>query len=111
MRLLLALVVIASLAACDERVPKPKVETTQTMGAAAQPSPEVQDTHIVTSIRQALAADRELGQFMIDVDSKEGLVVLSGVAPSEAARERATQIARGTPHVHDIENQLVVRQG
>jgi hyperosmotically inducible periplasmic protein len=81
------------------------------MGAAPQVQGGVDDTSIVAQIKRALLADQELAQFVIDVDSKEGYVVLSGVAPSEAARDRATAIARATPHVNDIANQLSVRQG
>ena len=104
------LIIVAALtvAACGEKAPKPKVQTTA-MGAA--PAPEVVDTRIATQIRRALLADRELGQYAIDVDSKEGLVVLGGVAPNPAAKERATEIARHTPDVKDVSNQLAVKRG
>ena len=81
------------------------------MGSAPAPGIEASDTRVVANIKMALQADRELSRFVIDVDSKDGLVVLSGVARSESARQRAEQIARATPQVHAIENQLTLRQG
>ncbi|MBC5765390.1 BON domain-containing protein [Ramlibacter albus] len=111
MRPVLVLAVVAALAGCGERAPQPKVEPTQVMGAAPQLRDAIDDTGIVTTIKRALLADGELGQFVIDVDSKDGYVVLSGVAPSEQARERATEIARHIPQVGEIANQLTVKQG
>ena len=119
MGLLLSFALIASLAACGEHVPKPRtaqvpVPTTQVMGGPALRDPEalreVDDTRIVAQIKRQLVADPELGEFVIDVDSKDGLVVLSGVAPSEAARERASVIARNLPNVQDIANQLAIKE-
>jgi hyperosmotically inducible periplasmic protein len=114
MRRLLALFLLPlALAGCDARAPE-KVDTS-TMGAAPAPppapTPEAANTRIVQHIKQQLSADPELGRFVIDVDSKEGLVVISGVAPSEAARRRASEIARDTPQVHDVSNQLQVKAG
>ena len=118
MKLVAALALLLALAACGDRaaeIPEPAELQTSAMGAspapALQPRDDVDDTAIVAQIRKALTSDRELSQFMIDVDSKDGLVILSGVAASAAARERATEIARHTPQVQDISNQLTVKRG
>jgi osmotically-inducible protein OsmY len=103
---------LAAVGGCGERVPAPNVHgAAQVMGAGPQLRDGIDDTRIVSQIQQAFRADAELGQFVIDVDSKEGLVVLSGVTPSAGARARAVEIAKGTPQVHGIANQLTVKQG
>jgi len=113
MRWVLILLAAASLAACGDRTPKPKVQMqTSALGApSAQLASEVRNTQIVEHVKQALAADPELGRYVVDVDSKDGLVVIGGVAPNQAAKERASAIARDTPDVKDVINQLALKQG
>src|SRR5437870_2447604 len=102
MRFTLVLLAALSLAACGDRTPKPKVQAAAMGAPSAQLASEVRNTQIVEHVKRALSADPELGNYVVDVDSKDGLVVIGGVAPNEAARQRATDIARHTPDVKDV---------
>lgn len=78
---------------------------TATMGAAAS---TVDDAQIVTKVNMALAADKDLSALKIDVDSKGGVVTLKGTAPSAAAKEKASDLAKNVKDVKSVENQLTV---
>lgn len=46
----------------------------------------------------------------ISVETLKGTVQLSGFAKSAAERSRAADIARSTPGVHAVKNDIVIRQ-
>ena len=56
-----------------------------------------------------LAKDATLSALRIDVDTRDGHVMLSGTAPSTSARERATTLAANVKGVNSVENRLEVR--
>ena len=68
----------------------------------------VGDAAITASIKSDLAKDPSLSALRIDVDTSNGRVKLNGTAPSEAARERATQIAMGVKGVQSVDNLLTI---
>ncbi len=47
----------------------------------------------------------------VNVDTKNGAVVLKGSAPTDAAREKAAGIAKAVKGVTSVDNQLVVKAG
>jgi osmotically-inducible protein OsmY len=47
----------------------------------------------------------------IDVDTKDGVVTLNGLADTAEAKERATKIAQDTKGVREVRNHLTVKQG
>ncbi|WP_424022315.1 BON domain-containing protein [Neisseria gonorrhoeae] len=47
----------------------------------------------------------------INVDTKDGVVTLNGPAPSAAAKDKATDIAKQVKGVTSVNNQLVVKPG
>ncbi|PZP35795.1 MAG: hypothetical protein DI603_03250 [Roseateles depolymerans] len=67
------------------------------------------DAAITARINAALAVDDQLKARKIDVDTREGSVVLMGSAPSEQARDRATVLARAVEGVRAVENRLVLQ--
>lgn len=69
---------------------------------------KIDDALITSSVSTGLAKDPDLSAIKIDVDTKGGVVTLNGTAPSEAARERATTIAKGVKGVSSVDNKLVV---
>jgi hyperosmotically inducible periplasmic protein len=71
----------------------------------------VDDAAITTKVNAGLAADKDLSAVKIDVDTKDGVVTLTGPAPTAGARERATEIARGVKGVSSVNNQLTVKAG
>jgi len=69
----------------------------------------VEDAAITASINAELAKDAELSALKINVDTREGRVVLQGSAPNAAARERATRLATAIKGVQSVDNRLEVR--
>ncbi|TCK19064.1 osmotically-inducible protein OsmY [Thiogranum longum] len=69
----------------------------------------VEDQSIELRIRSALNKDPELGkQAHINITSYNGVVLLSGEAPTSAMRERAGAIARRDKKVRRVHNEIQV---
>jgi hyperosmotically inducible protein len=49
--------------------------------------------------------------FKIDVDTKDGVVVLNGVTETAVARIRAEKLAASVKGVKGVKNNLTVKQG
>jgi hyperosmotically inducible periplasmic protein len=92
-----------------ERAARNAADDTRSMGAAG--AAKVSDSTITTKVNAALAADKDLSAVKIDVDTKDGVVTLTGPAPSAAAREKATDVAKNVKGVTSVNNQLVVKAG
>jgi len=69
----------------------------------------VDDSVITTKVKAQLAADDFLGSFQISVETYKGTVQLSGFVDSQAAVEKAAQIARGVGGVTSVKNDLIVK--
>ena len=68
-----------------------------------------EDAAITASVAAGLIKDPDLSAIKIDIDTKQGVVSLYGPAPSEAARMRATDIAKAVKGVSGVENKLTVK--
>ena len=71
---------------------------------------KVSDAVITTSVNAQLVKDPALSALKIDVDTSGGRVALKGAAPTEAARDRATQLASAVKGVVSVDNQLRVEK-
>ncbi len=80
---------------------------TAVMGAGAR----IDDAQITTQVKTGLSTDKDLSAGQIDVDTKDGVVTLKGMAPTAAAKARAAEIARNVKDVKSVDNQLQVRAG
>jgi osmotically-inducible protein OsmY len=95
--------------------------STGVMGAAADarekaysPSssePKVDDSKLTSMVLTGLKADKELNPLRIDVDTRDGVVTLSGSVPSAAAKARASEIAQNVKNVKSVNNQLTLAAG
>ncbi|MBC7708466.1 MAG: BON domain-containing protein [Rhizobacter sp.] len=85
----------------------------QAKNAATKASDSVafstEDASITASVAAGLVKDPDLSALKIDIDTKKGVVSLYGPAPSEAARLRATDIAKAVKGVSGVENKLTVK--
>lgn len=72
-------------------------------------STNVTDSTITAKVSAGLARDPELSALKIDIDTKDGRLVMRGTAPSVAAKIRAEQIAKSTDGVVSVENMLELR--
>ena len=70
---------------------------------------DAQDATITASVAAGLMKDPDLSALKIDVDTKKGVVSLYGPAPSQAALERATMIAKAVKGVAAVDNKLTVK--
>jgi len=119
-----SLTVLLALGACDryggtalgdraanrtEQSARNAANETKSMGAAGVQ--KIDDATITTKVNAALAADKDLSAVKIDVDTKDGVVTLTGPAPTPEAASRATKLAKDVKGVTSVNNQLTVKAG
>ena len=69
----------------------------------------IDDSVITAKIKTQLASDDFLKSFQISVESRKGIVQLSGFVDSQSAIDKAGQIARGVEGVKSVKNDLIVK--
>jgi len=69
----------------------------------------VDDSVITTKIKSQLAKDDFLKSFRISVETYKGAVQLSGRVNTQAAVDKAGQIARSVKGVQSVTNDLIVK--
>ena len=67
------------------------------------------DSAVTVRIKSALLADPAIKSLKIDVETKDGVVALSGTVPSAANAERAVTVAKGVDGVKSVVNRLTVK--
>lgn len=77
--------------------------------AGASVSGAMDDAAITAAVSTGLAKDPDLSAIKIDVDTKGGVVKLSGPAPTAAAKARAEDIAKSVKGVSSVDNNLQVK--
>ena len=78
---------------------------------AGKASEKMDDFAITTAVSAGIAKDSELSLLKIKVETKDGVVTLNGTAPAEAAREKASALAKAVQGVRSVDNKLVVKAG
>lgn len=68
------------------------------------------DAAITASIKADYLKDPDLSVLKIDVDTRDGVVTLNGLAENDAARQRAERLAQGIKGVKEVRNYLVVKR-
>jgi osmotically-inducible protein OsmY len=96
-RFLVALMMIAAFVACAST---PQQSSTGEV---------VDDSVITTKIKTLLAEDEFLKSFQISVETRKGVVELSGFVDTQKSKDRAGQIARGVGGVKSVRNALIVK--
>ena len=94
---LVALMMVAALMACAST---PEQSST---------GEYIDDTVITTKVKTELANDNLLKSFQISVETRKGVVQLSGFVDSQYAVDQAGRIARGVEGVKSVENSLVAK--
>ncbi|HAW94158.1 MULTISPECIES: BON domain-containing protein [unclassified Arsukibacterium] len=67
------------------------------------------DLNITTAVSTALRSEQRLNNLNIQVETDKGDVRLHGEVATEEQRQLAESIARGTPGVHAVNNDLEVK--
>jgi osmotically-inducible protein OsmY len=96
-RFLLVLMMIAAFVACAST---PQQSSTGEV---------VDDSVITTKIKSLLANDDFLKSFQISVETRKGIVQLSGFVDSQRAVDKASKIARSVEGVKSVKNDLIVK--
>ncbi|MEB3887282.1 BON domain-containing protein [Lyngbya sp. CCY1209] len=109
----LAVTVASVSAACDRRPrvgaePKVMEETQQVESVAAIGEPEFTDSEITAAIKGEYALSNHLSGYDVNVETNQGIVILSGAVEDLLAQERATRIAETVKGVRSVVNRVIV---
>jgi hyperosmotically inducible protein len=80
-------------------------EPDRTLGA------HIDDATITAAVKTRLLDDPQVKGLRIDVDTREGVVFLTGSVRSQEESDKAVEIARGTQHVKDVKPNLIIAKG
>ena len=89
----LVLVMIATFVAC----------------ASASDAEKVGDMALAENVKSVLEADDSLRSFNIGIETRDGVVILSGWVSSQDALVKAGQIVRSVKGTRSVENNLIVK--
>jgi len=70
---------------------------------------DAKDDEIAKSIRDRMAADEQLKSTSIRVRADNGMVTLMGTVPTVKVKDRAAELARKTPGVRAVRNELQLK--
>jgi osmotically-inducible protein OsmY len=82
---------------------------TATDRATTKAAAAVDDAAITAKVKTAVIAEPGLSALKIDVDTKDGVVTLTGTVDSAAMKDRAQQVAQGVSGVRSVVDNLVVK--
>lgn len=84
---------------------QPKVSASTTVGT------EIDDTVVTTKVKSALFADPDIKSFDLKIETRKGVVQLSGFVDNQAQVERAIAATRNVEGVKSVENGIVLKSG
>lgn len=91
------------------------VRTGAVSGNAPEPDrslgEQIDDATITAAVKTRLLDDLRIKGLRIDVDTRGGVVFLTGSVRSQEESDRAVEVARGTRHVKDVKPNLVLSRG
>lgn len=93
-------------AGCGNRQDEqPKAAASTTIGT------EIDDTVITTKVKSTLLADPDIKSFDLKVESRKGVVQLSGFVDNQAQVDRAIAATQGVEGVTSVENGIALKSG
>jgi len=72
---------------------------------------EIDDTVVTTKVKSALLSDPDIKSFDLKVETRKGVVLLSGFVDNQAQVDRALAATAGVPGVKSIENSVSIKVG
>ena len=102
--------VFASMALLTAGCGKNEVEP-QAAAAKTTVGTEIDDTVVTTKVKSALLADADIKSFDLKVETRKGVVQLSGFVDSQAQVERAIAATRAVAGVMSVENGVTLKTG
>jgi hyperosmotically inducible protein len=110
-----ALAIARSTSGVTDVVDMLAVRTSADTGNAPGPDltvgQHVDDAVITAAVKSRLLEDPQVKGLNIDVDTRDGVVFLTGNVRNQAEGDRAVEVARGTDHVRDVKPNLTVVRG
>jgi hyperosmotically inducible periplasmic protein len=92
-----------------------EVRTGAVTGDAPEPTRSVgehiDDAVITAAVKTRLLEDPQVKGLKIDVDTREGVVFLTGSVRSQLESDRAVEVARATEHVKEVKPNLIISKG
>ncbi len=93
-------------AGCGDRpAEQPKPAASTTLGT------EIDDTVVTGKVKSALLADADIKSFDLQVETRKGVVQLSGFVDNQQQIDRAATTTAGVAGVTSIENRISLRSG
>jgi len=92
------------------------VSAREASGNGNAPEPErtageaISDTGITMSVKTRLLDDPQVKGLKIDVDTRDGVVFLTGAVGSDAEKAKAIQLAKETKGVRDVQSNLTLQK-
>ena len=119
----MAVLGLALLAGCEKKtttVDTPAGTTSTTSTTTVSPTPAasqavtragdaIADTAITAKVKTAFLADADVKGLQVEVDTRDGVVTLSGALDKAANVERAATLAKGIEGVKSVDNRLTVK--
>lgn len=72
---------------------------------------EIDDTVTTTKVKSALIGDQDFKGFDIKVETRKGMVLLSGFVDNQARADRAISTTRAVEGVKGVENGMTLKEG
>jgi hyperosmotically inducible protein len=81
---------------------------------ASMPEPDAQrvvltDPAVTATVKSRLLANPDVSGLRLDVDTRDGVVTLSGAVASQAEKDEALRVARDTAGVKSVEDKITIR--
>ena len=103
---ILATALAAALAAgCGNRTDEPKTSASTTVGT------EIDDTVVTTKVKSTLLGDAEIKSFDLKVETRKGVVQLSGFVDNQMQMDRAIAATTLVDGVRSVENGMSLKAG
>ena len=84
-------------------------------GASAPPATtvgtQIDDTVVTTKVKSALLGDQDVKGFDVKVETRKGMVQLSGFVDNQPQADRAISLARAVEGVSGVENGMTLKDG
>ena len=122
-RALLVSAVLISAVGCSKQVdPVPVSSPTAPLNSMSPPPPvapssattvgtEIDDTVVTASVKSALLSDAEIKSFDFKVETRKGVVMLSGFVDNQTQLDRATSLAKAVAGVASVQNSVTLKSG
>lgn len=104
----LALATLVWPAYAQDAQQEPEEEKGAAARTTADASEQMGDTWITTKVKADLLVTEDVSGSAIDVDTKNGVVTLTGTVESKAEADKAVSVAKGIKGVTDVKSELKV---